>query len=232
MTLILKTKRSKYSAHDQLQVIVTGAVNVVMNEIAYDNNAEGKTFITDGLVTCVAIALYGSDLGFSTVFTHMCSESTSTDDKRKEKVLNEMLEYILKINESAQVKMVIAPSSVEENHLIHFIEQWAKEKNITCSKLSKGGDSAVFNIDETGKALMLTTSLNLEQIDEIKRTSKSWNGKGIVIAASSNKLVSDFCALKHDQEDAFNHNTFFTDSQLNKADSAQLVIENVIKSNR
>ena len=219
MTLILKTKKSKFGTHEQLQVIVKGAVNVPMNEVAFDNSGGNKTFITDALATCAAIALYGNNIGFPTAFTHMSSESTPSDDQRKERVLDQMLEYILKTNSLAEIKLVISPPSIEEHYLINFIEQWAKNKKISYKKLSTGGDSAVFHRDETGKALMLTTSLTLKEMDKMKKTDKRWYGKGIVIATSCNQLEDDYNSSDRSTGGVFNRTTFFSYSKAFKSDS-------------
>lgn len=214
MPLRLEVVQSKFSDHWQLRVLVSDAMNVLMNEVAYDHSHGNKTFLTDGLATCAAIALYGEDPGCSIAFTHMSSESTISDDQRKENTLNQMLEYVLKKNNLAQVKMIIYPPSIEEPHLIKFIEQWTKDKNITSKKLSKGGDSAIFNIDTMGKALMVTTSLNVKKPDEKEKTNKGWAGDGVVITAAYHKLRDDDGILTKDEKPRSTTNTFFGHEKL------------------
>lgn len=214
MPIRLKVVHSRFSSHWQLRVLVSDAMNVLMNEIAYDDNCGDKTFLTDGLATCAAIVIYGEDPGCSMAFTHMSSESILSDDKRKENALNQMLEYVLKKNNLAHVKMIIYPPSIEEPHLIQFIEQWSKDTNIVSKKLSKGGDSAIFNIDTTGQALMLTTSLKLKKGDETKNTKNSWDGEGVVIAAAEHKLRNDSCVVSKNKKRRATFNTFFSYAEL------------------
>ncbi|HHR0740872.1 TPA: hypothetical protein ACS2XB_002882 [Legionella pneumophila] len=104
MTLILKMKKFKLMAKEQCFAFIKNAVNVGMDEVIYSNGTN-KTFITDGLATCAAVAIYGSDSGCSAAFTHMSSEASDKDDKRKETILNEMLEYVLKSNALSDVKL-------------------------------------------------------------------------------------------------------------------------------
>ncbi|HDS3846278.1 TPA: hypothetical protein QHY93_001925, partial [Legionella pneumophila] len=120
MTLILKMKKFKLMAKEQCFAFIKNAVNVGMDEVIYSNGTN-KTFITDGLATCAAVAIYGSDSGCSAAFTHMSSEASDKDDKRKETILNEMMEYVLKSNSLSDVKLIISPSRIQEKHLISFI---------------------------------------------------------------------------------------------------------------
>ena len=120
MTLILKVHKFKYVS-PQLLVWVDEAVNVAMNEVIYDDRPGAKTYITDALVTCVALAFYSTDKRFTTTFTHMSSASTVRDDQRKEEVLNQMLEYMLKSNSLSKIRILISPSTVKEQHLIDFL---------------------------------------------------------------------------------------------------------------
>lgn len=219
MTLILKTQKSRFGLTDQLRVIIKGAVNVAMNEVAYDNNCGSKTFLTDALATCTAIAFYGNDPGFSTAFTHMSSASTPIDDQRKEKILDQMLAYVLKTNPLKQVRMVISPSSIEEYHLVNYIQKWAIGKNIICNKLIKGGDSAVFNIDEHGYGLMVATSLNVHEIIK-DGIYKKCSGTGIVIATSNNKTTDCSDSVEKDISLIVNKSTFFSYSKIITSESS------------
>lgn len=178
MTLILKMKKFKLMAKEQCFAFIKNAVNVGMDEVIYSNGTN-KTFITDGLATCAAVAIYGSDSGCSAAFTHMSSEASDKDDKRKETILNEMLEYVLKSNALSDVKLIISPSRIQEKHLISFILEWVKQKNCLLHARNRG-DSAVFNIDKDGRALMLSTSLQLKQ----DASNKTWHGHGIIIGQS------------------------------------------------
>lgn len=178
MTLILKMKKFKLMAKEQCFAFIKNAVNVGMDEVIYSNGTN-KTFITDGLATCAAVAIYGSDSGCSAAFTHMSSEASDKDDKRKETILNEMLEYVLKSNSLSDVKLIISPSRIQEKHLISFILEWVKQK-IAHSLLETGGDSAVFNIDMDSRVLMFSTSLQLKQ----DVSDKTWHGHGIIIGQS------------------------------------------------
>ncbi|HAT8178691.1 TPA: hypothetical protein JA361_04275 [Legionella pneumophila] len=176
MTLILRVKKLKLMPKEQCFAFIKNAVNVGMDEVIYSNGTN-KTFITDGLATCAAVAIHGSDSGYSVAFTHMSSEATEMDDKRKEKILNEMLEYVLKSNLLSDIKLIISPSRIQEKHLISFILEWVKQKKIACTMVEKGGDSAVFNMDKEGRVLMLSTSLHLKQ----EESDKTWHGYGIII---------------------------------------------------
>jgi hypothetical protein len=216
MPLILKNQKSKFGSHNQLQIIVRGAVNVPMNDVVFDDNGANKTYITDGLATCAAVALYGENLSCTTAFTHMSSESTQNDDKRKELILNNMLEFNLKTNLLKQLRLIVSPSGVEESHLIHFIEQWAKNNKIPFQKISKGADSAVFNRDCTGKALMLATSLKLQEMDGAEKYSNHWKAKGFVIAKCGHGLEVDSYQLNKTKEPLFNGTTFFNCSNKRK----------------
>ncbi|HAT1597076.1 TPA: hypothetical protein ACQ53F_002318 [Legionella pneumophila] len=184
MTLILKMKKFKLMAKEQCFAFIKNAVNVGMDEVIYSKGTN-RTFITDGLATCAAVAIYGSDGDCSAAFTHMSSEATDKDDKRKEKILNEMLEYVLKSNALSNVKLIISPSRIQEKHLISFILEWVKQKKIACTMVAKGGDSAVFNMDEDGRVLMLSTSLQLKQ----DASDKTWHGHGIIIGQSEGNSV-------------------------------------------
>ncbi|HAT2056100.1 TPA: hypothetical protein JBB31_08380 [Legionella pneumophila subsp. pneumophila] len=179
MTLILKMKKFKLMAKEQCFAFIKNAVNVGMDEVIYSNGTN-KTFITDGLATCAAVAIYGSDSSCAAAFTHMSSEASDKDDKRKETILNEMLEYVLKSNSLSDVKLIISPSRIQEKHLISFILEWVKQKKIAYSLLETGGDSAVFNIDMDSRVLMLSTSLQLKQ----DVSDKTWHGHGIIIGQS------------------------------------------------
>ena len=95
MSITLKVHQFKHVPAKCL-AFVTDAVNVLMNEVVYDDKPGVKTFVTDALATCAAVAFFGADLGHTTVFTHMASASTAVDDVRKEDVLNQMLELLLK----------------------------------------------------------------------------------------------------------------------------------------
>jgi hypothetical protein len=185
MSLILKKKKFKLMAEEQCFAFVKKAVNVSMDEVIYNNSGTNKTFLTDGLATCAAVVMYGIDSGYSTAFTHMSSEATESDDKRKEKILNEMLEYVLKNNSLSAVRLIISPSRIPEKHLISFILEWVKKKNITCTLVEKGGDSAVFNMDKDGRVLMLSSSLKLRQ----EVSDKTWHGYGVVIGKSESKVA-------------------------------------------
>lgn len=200
-------------AKEQCFAFIKNAVNVGMDEVIY-SKGKNKTFITDGLATCAAVAICGSDSGCSTAFTHMSSEAAEKDDKRKEKILNEMLEYVLKNNSLSDVKLIISPSRIQEKHLISFILEWVKQKKIACSMVGTGGDSAVFNIDKEGCALMLSTSLQLNQ----DTSDKTWHGHGIIIGQSEGYPVV---------EKQKKHFVFFTDdisSQITKlSDSPKTV---------
>lgn len=60
----------------------------------------------------------------------MSSEATEQDDKRKEKILNEMLEYVLKNNLLSEIRLIISPPRIQEKHLLRFILEWAKQKKL------------------------------------------------------------------------------------------------------
>jgi hypothetical protein len=184
MTLILRKKKFKLLAKDQSIAFVKDAVNVSMDEVVYLNGTS-KTVITDGLATCAAVALYGINSGCSSAFTHMSDEVTEKDDRRKEKILNGMLEYVLKNNAGSDLRLIISPSRVLEMHLITFILNWAKQKQIVCSLLGKGGDSAVFDINQNGHVLMLSTSLILKQ----NASDKTCQGHGVVIDQAEGSVV-------------------------------------------
>ena len=214
MTILLKAQKSKFGSKNQLQVIVKNAVNILMDEVIFDNTGSDKTFITDGLATCSGIALYGDDSGFSSSFTHMSSESTPSDDIRKEQILFQMLEYVRKANPLERVKMIISPPAVEDNHLMYFLEQWAKKQKIFFHRLNKGGDSAVFHISKTGKALILSTSLSLQVMNTPKTVLKKWGGKGVVISASYSKDAGGYASEKnakylHQKNTVFSRNPLF-----------------------
>lgn len=67
MTLILRKKKSKLMDKTQCIAFIKNAINVSMDEVIYNNSGTNKTYITDGLATCVAVVLYGSDGGYSTL---------------------------------------------------------------------------------------------------------------------------------------------------------------------
>lgn len=185
MPVTLKIHRFKV-VPAQCLAFVADAVNVAMNEVVHDDNPGIKTFVTDGLATCAAVAFGGSDLGHSTAFTHMSSASTTVDDLRKEEVLNQMLALVLKKNKLADIKLFVSPSTIKENHLVNFLIIWAKKKNIQLNLLSQGGDSAIFNIDDKGNPLMISTSL-VAKAGEVTK-DKKWSGHGVVTALSNNQL--------------------------------------------
>lgn len=220
MTIFLKIQKSKFCLSNQLQVTVRDAVNVSMNEVVYNNSGVDKTYLTDGLGTCAAIALFGDGSDFSTTFTHMSSESTEGDDIRKEEILNQMLRYVLKTTPLEKVKMFFSPSAVEEPHLVNFLGQWAKQQKIFYHKISKGGDSAVFNISKTGKALMLATSLKLQEMSTTN-AHKKWGGKGVVIDTSCSKTVVNYSSEKN-KKHLTKKNTFFSHATLLDSSSEKL----------
>ncbi|KTD82964.1 hypothetical protein [Legionella waltersii] len=176
MTLILRKKKIKFLAKDQSIAFIKDAVNVSMDEVVY-LKGKNKTVITDGLATCAAVAFYGMNSDCSSAFTHMSNEASEKDDQRKEKILNDMLAFVLKNNSRLDVRLVISPSSIQDEHLISFISKWVVQKKLACRILDKGGDSAVFDIDKNGCVLMLSTSLNLKQ----NAFDKRWEGHGVVI---------------------------------------------------
>lgn len=219
MTLILRTKKLKLMDKEQCFAFIKNAVNVSMDDVIYNNVGTNKTFITDGLATCAAVVMYGSDSGCSTAFTHMSSEATEKDDKRKEKILNEMLEYVLKNNSLSGVKLIISPSRILEKHLIAFILEWAKQKKIACTMVKDGGDSAVFNVDEEGHVLMLSTSLQLKQ----EVTDKSWHGYGVIIGQSEDNIVI---------ESQKKHHVFFkeeTSSEIMKLSDSHKTVNSAVE---
>ncbi len=110
MSITLKVHQFKHVPAKCL-AFVTDAVNVLMNEVVYDDKPGVKTFVTDALATCAAVAFFGADLGHTTVFTHMASASTAVDDVRKEDVLNQMLELLLKKNKLPDIKLFVSPST-------------------------------------------------------------------------------------------------------------------------
>jgi len=158
-----------------------------MNEVILDDRKNSKTYITDALVTCVAIAFCSTELGFTMAFTHMASATSVADDVRKENVLNQMLEYMLKTIPLVKIKMIVSTSTVQESHLISFILGWAGKKGIKYEVLTEGADSAVFNIDAKGNPLMISTSLRLKE-----RGDKKWCGHGIIHDSSNPELASTY----------------------------------------
>lgn len=190
MTLQLKIHQFKFAPATPL-VLVSNAVNVLMNEVVLDNTQQNKTYVTDALATCAAIAFCSSEAGFNMAFTHMSSAQSKVDDARKEAVLEQMLDFMLKTLPLPKVNMLIAPSTVPEPHLIRFITNWASQKGIKYELLQKGSDSAVFNIDDKGKPLMFSTSLNLKQ-----HSSNKWSGHGPVQDFSNFELEHTYYAAK------------------------------------
>lgn|SRR3990167_620578 len=142
------------------KVIVSQAVNVLMDEVLFQFQVGEKTFITDGLATCAAIAIYGGPPNYPVAFTHMSSASTTEDDQRKMEVLNHMLVRIKEASPDYPIKIVISPPASPEKHLMEFIENWSKSNEIELVELSLGGSSAVFNMNADGKVTMASTLFN------------------------------------------------------------------------
>ncbi|MDI1352578.1 MAG: hypothetical protein PSV35_07390 [bacterium] len=183
MAVTLKTIKFKYMSEKQYVAFVKNAINVPMDKIAFDECGKNKTFITDALATCIAVVMYGSKNNPSVAFSHLSSESTEVDDERKTKTLEQMLYFILTNNQLSDVKICIAPSNIKENHLISFILKWAETKKIEHHLMTIGGDSAVFHLDKNGHALMLTTSLKLNELDASHNEPSAFtrcNGQGVV----------------------------------------------------
>ncbi|MCW8396836.1 hypothetical protein [Legionella sp. PATHC039] len=74
-------KKFKLMAKEQCFTFIKNAINIGMDKVIYSNGTN-KTFITDGLATCAAVAIYCSDSGCSATFTHMSSDASDKDDKR------------------------------------------------------------------------------------------------------------------------------------------------------
>lgn len=181
MSMHIETYRCRFIPM-QHRAIVENAVNVAMNEVIKDDKETKKTFITDALATCSAIAFYSTAPGFTMAFTHMSSESTSDDDRRKKDILNEMLEFALNTIDKSKLQMTISPSFVKDEHLIDFICNWAHENQVNCLVL-KGGDSAIFDINCDGMPHFISTAtLNY------KEHQKGYFGHGIVLDSSNAQL--------------------------------------------
>lgn len=166
----------------QQKAVIENAVNVAMNEVIKDDKETKKTFITDALATCSAIAFYSTAPGFTMAFTHMSSESTLDDDQRKKDILNEMLQFVLNTIDKSKLQMTISPSLVKDEHLVDFICNWAHTNEINYLVL-KGGDSAVFDINCNGKPHFVSTAtLNYKEHQD------GCFGHGVVLDSSNSQL--------------------------------------------
>lgn len=146
-------------------VKVTNKIDVLM-DLTQSNHGTSKmyathegdvTYMTDSLATCAAVVIFNQGPPCRSAFVHMSSESTSDDDRRKQKILDEMLNYVEEGN-GRQINMIVSPPGSQEPYLTQFLKNWPKNQHHVKSQWLKHGDFyAVFDSNQTEQQMLSMT---------------------------------------------------------------------------